>query len=87
MRDRDKQGRRLLQNLLNPQPEPEPFSDFGDEPPDSEMEELWAYWRQEEEELEAIKANRPLGSVVHREPKSLEFSKVPDPVWKRKLRP
>lgn len=40
-----------------------------------------------DEELEAIKANRPLGSVVPREPKSLHFSKVPDPVWKRKLRP
>ncbi|KAB1068828.1 hypothetical protein [Methylobacterium planeticum] len=88
---KDKQGRRVLPNLINPQPEPAPDLWADIEPLSPEecraMDEFSAYLQQEEEEIEAIKANRPLGSVVAREPKSLEFSKVPDPVWKRKLWP
>lgn len=89
---KDKQGRRVLPNLLNPPPRPapprperavDPLIEEVVEDQDFFMEAV----RAQAEELEALKESRPLGAVVHREPKSLEFSKVPDPVWKRKLRP
>lgn len=91
---KDKQGRRVLPNLTNPPPEPEPSSEWVDKllantTPESvqRMQMISEAFAREERQLEAIKANRPLGSVVPREPKSLHYSEVPGPAWKRKLRP
>jgi len=89
----DKKARRVLPNLLNPAAEDQPKSlimqwvEAVTEDDIKRITKQQAAFDAYDQELEDIKKNRPLGSVVAREPKSLEYSEVPKPAWKRKLRP
>lgn len=59
------------------------------EPTPEEMHDIESFeefLRQEEEELERIRESRPLGVPPPIEPRSIH-SAIPQPPWKRKLRP